>query len=93
MSWAAEAGTWFILASAFAVAFALAEHTLAPGLYGWLFPSLTMHREWFEAIGWLGVSLVVVPLPPAWQPTRSDRTQLATALIGLAAIWSADSPG
>lgn len=81
-----ERSVRLILAPAFAVGFMLVERTLAPAMYGWLFPSLAIHREWFEAIGWLGVSLVVVPLPPTWQLTRSDRSRLATALIGLAAI-------
>jgi hypothetical protein len=83
---AIERSVRLILAPVLALGFLLAERTLAPAMYHWLFPSLAIHREWFEAIGWLGVGLIVVPLPPAWQLARSERSQLATGLIGLAAI-------
>jgi hypothetical protein len=82
-----ERSVRLILAPALAVGFLLAERTVAPALYSWLFPSLAIHRAWFEALGWLGVGLVAVPLPPAWQLARSEHSRLATALLGLAAIF------
>ena len=88
-----ERGVRMILAAGLVVVFALVEHALAPGAYQRLFPALALHREWFDALAWAGVLLLAVPLPPAWQLSRSERARAVTALLGLAVVLVAAALG